>query len=251
MIHIVSGKPGGGKSYFLVEKVYKELKNRLIFCDMPVYVDNGQGVEVTQKLTRGMLHDFAFPEGCMIAINEGGTWFDSRKSTRAVADEYTFTTEDLMVFSQHRHIDIDMIVVAQDIGMLDLNIRRCAEKYWWVQRFPDYEWYYKLKLPPWFFIRKCYYSESDIMAEHPRVKPFVEIRRFRKKIAKSYDTKYQRNILKNRPRKTYVNWSYEHIDLSNNILSRWMMFPDSQGNKMFCEKKHYDGKMLGVDVWVL
>lgn len=245
MIIIVSGKPGAGKSYELVRRVTSALLHkRLVFCDIPIYVTVGSKVLVTQMLTRSMLREFAFPEGCMIAINEGGAWFDSRNFARDISkDKNAFTTDDLVVFSQHRQSDIDMVIVAQDIGMLDLNIRRCTEGFMHVKCIPPsgFEWYYKLlKLPPWFFIQHLYYLESDYNSSMPREQPLVKLVRFKLGIAKNYDTKYHRYLMQSRPVKEYISWGFDNYLGKKIMLSKYIRVPDTSGKLIKVNKEYWN-----------
>jgi hypothetical protein len=201
MIKLICGKNGSGKSYNLVKYAVGEMRRgRLVFSDMPIFCIHRGKVLNTAVLTKDMLRNFSFPVGSLIVINEGDSWFYSR-------DYKSFTSEDLIIFSQSRHIDLDLIIVAKDVGALDLNIRRCADEYTWLTRFPAFD-----KIRPFFFKLTTYYAESDFLSNTPRIRPSVTFTIFKKKVATCYDTKYQKNILDARPVKEYKMWDMCHYE---------------------------------------
>lgn len=207
MIKLIAGRNGAGKTYSGVKYVREQMKlGRIVFSDTPVFVKHKGEVLSSAILTKSMLKNFQFPEDSVIFINEGDAWFYSR-------DFKTFTTQDLIIFSQCRHINLDLIVIAKRFSALDLNIRACTDEFVWCTRFPKND-----KIPPLFFKHTIYDSEEDFNSIIPKVKPYVKYVFFNRKTASSYDTKYQRHILENRPEKEYVYWSdCEYIPYQNII----------------------------------
>lgn len=198
MIKIIAGKNGAGKSYTGVKEVVDALKRgRLVFSDMPIYVEHKNKVLKTAKLTKQMFTDFEFPEDCLLLVNEGDEWFNSRAFK-------TFTADELVVFSQSRHINIDLIVIAKRFGGLDLNIRSCCDAFIWSTRFPKTN-----MIRPLFFKQTIYDAEEDFNSLVPKVPPTNRFLFFSKSVAGCYDTHYQRNILKKRPVKTFEWWDDE------------------------------------------
>lgn len=221
MIKILCGKNGSGKSYNLVKYAISQMKQgRLVFSDMPIFCAHKGKVLNTAKLTKSMLRDFSFPVGSLVLINEGDSWFYSR-------DYKSFTADDLIIFSQSRHIDLDLIIVAKDIGALYLNIRRCTDEYVWLTRYPAFD-----KIRPLFFKLTTYYSESDFLSNVPRIRPSVTFTLFSKKVGACYDTKYQKNILDARPVKTYEMWDMCHYEPSKSLLSKVKAVIDKQTSKL-------------------
>ncbi len=201
MISIYAGKNGSGKSYNAVKYAVSQMcKGRLVFSDMPIFCTVGNKLIVTAKLTKSMIRDFDFPEGCLVIINEADSWFNCRNSRE-------FTVEDLIVFSQSRHIDIDLVIVAKRFTGVDTNIRSCCDDFCWMTRFPKWQ-----KIRPFFFKLTHYETEEDFLAKVPVEKPTVNYVLFSQKIAQSYDTRYQRNILHKRPKKNYTFWEMEHYE---------------------------------------
>lgn len=195
MIRIIAGKNGAGKTYSGVKYVVEQLKKgRLVFSDTPVFVEHKGKLLKTAVLTKLMLKNFSFPIGSLVFVNEGDAWYNGR----AFKD---FTAEDLIIFSQCRHVDIDLVIVAKRFGGLDLNIRSCCDEFVWSTRFPKSQ-----ILPPLFFRQEIYDSEVDFDKPSARFKPSVKWVFFSKKIARCYDTKFQRHILESRPLKDYKFW---------------------------------------------
>lgn len=196
MIRLICGRNGAGKSYSGVKYVIEQMKKgRTVFSDTPVFVVHKGKLLVSAKLTKEMLKDFQFPEDSVIFVNEGDAWFYSR-------DFKGFTKEDLVVFSQSRHINLDLVIIAKRFSGLDLNIRACTDEFIWCTRFPKFQ-----IIPPVLFKHTVYDSEEDYNSLNPKVKPYVRWVLFSRKIASSYDTKYQRHILESRPNKEYKYWS--------------------------------------------
>lgn len=199
MIEIIAGKNGAGKTYSGVRWIMQQMKKgRLVFSDTPIFFEHKGKLLKTAILTKDMFRNFRFPENCVLFVNEGDSWFNSR----AFKD---FTAEDLIMFSQSRHLSMDLIIVAKRFGGLDLNIRACCDNFVWSTRFPKSD-----KIRPFFFKHTVYDAEEDFNAVVPKVKPFVMYYLFRKKVADCYDTKYQRNILAKRPISEYHYWPDSH-----------------------------------------
>jgi hypothetical protein len=93
-----------------------------------------------------------------------------------------------------------------------LNIRRVAERYLWIRKVPD--WVFR----PLLFINTTFYGESDYYSDKPRYKPTVSVFGFKLKVARCYDTRYQKNILNKRPVIEYENWGLEHYEKPRSLV---------------------------------
>lgn len=160
MIYFVNGRPGGGKSLFMAEKIYKELKkgknvianfeiNEDYFkkCRHPeklgrfIYVSNEEWTTQAYRDIDPRKKQFSYIDGLfgyslnfhdmtekgkavqtLLVLDECGGLFNSR----------TFNAPDrlswLGFFSQHRKLRYDVYLIAQDESQIDKQIREQFHK---------------------------------------------------------------------------------------------------------------------------
>lgn len=122
MIKIITGRPGSGKSYFGTRLAYKEmLKGRRIYSNLRISFRKGDKEYTNYNLNKNMIVDFQFPEDSILIIDEAGFWFNSREFKK-------FKVEDFQFFSQHRHLNIDIYLIVQNIQRIDVSLRELADE---------------------------------------------------------------------------------------------------------------------------
>lgn len=197
MIEVYSGIPGSGKTYNVTKKAVKALrKGRMVFSNYPIVTYKGLGKNkkriVSKKLSREMISDKVFPMGSLLIIDEGASWFSSR-------DWKEFKRDDIVLFTQHRHIGIDMYVIAQHPQRLDTVIREIANIFWWCEKFP---------IIPLFRLTG-YYDFTEIASSKPNIKPKTRFSLFKMKYARCYDTTYYKKLLAGREMANFEEWEVD------------------------------------------
>lgn len=136
MIIAFTGMPGAGKSYALVQRAYKALKEgRNVYANFPI-----KGVN---KFTLDDLCNYAFPENSVIIIDEAGRWFNSRNWGNLPPEVFD-------IFTMHRHLRCDMYIGVQSFARIDKSLREVIELTYWARKVPllplhRYEGYYDLE----------------------------------------------------------------------------------------------------------
>lgn len=160
MIYFVNGRPGGGKSLFMAEKIYKELKkgknvianfeiNEDYFkkCRHPeklgrfIYVSNEEWTTQAYRDIDPKKKQFSYIDGLWgYALNfHDMTGKGKKVQTVLVLDECgglfnsrTFNARDrlswLDFFSQHRKLRYEVYLIAQDDSQIDKQIRNVFHK---------------------------------------------------------------------------------------------------------------------------
>lgn len=165
--------PGGGKSFFLVYRGMKAMKEgRPVFSNFPM--------KGAYQIKLKDLSTYVFPAGALVLIDEAGRWFN--------ANEWkSLPSEVFDTFTLHRHLQIDMMLAMNAFGYVDINIRRVAELTYWAEN--------KRWSP--FFHYKGYYDmeKAGMNREHDVVYNIFKWSRSRK----YYDTYAMSSAFKNRP----------------------------------------------------
>lgn len=136
MIIGFTGMPGAGKTYAVVARAHKAMKQgRMVFSN--VYIEG------TYKITFEDLITYRFPEGSLVIIDEAGRWFNSQKwkdLPDAVFD----------LFTMHRHLQMDLYICMQSFARVDKSLREVIELTYWAKNHPllpfhKYEGFYDLE----------------------------------------------------------------------------------------------------------
>lgn len=113
MIIALTGMPGSGKSYGLVHRAYKSMKQgKPVFSNFPI--------KGAYQFTLDDLCNYSFPEGSVIIIDEAGRWFNSRSWG-------TLPPEVFDLFTMHRHLEYDMYIGVQSFARIDKSLREVIE----------------------------------------------------------------------------------------------------------------------------
>lgn len=133
MIYLYSGLPGSGKSYHVAKDILRGRLRRSSFymCNFPVSVDG-----VAELPSLDLTVDDAL-RARQAWLDEGHT-ITREGQIKLIIDEcqLVFNSRDwnspsrrdwLSFFTQHRKLGFDVILIAQDISMLDKQIRSVIE----------------------------------------------------------------------------------------------------------------------------
>ena len=136
MIYLYSGLPGSGKSYHIAHDIWlasKFGKGRSHYiCNFPVNVPDvdvlpPRGFDVADVLelhrAYASSHDLKREGQIKLVIDECGMIFNPRNWN----DPSVTRMDWINFFSQHRKLNFDVILIAQDMMMLDKQIRPLIE----------------------------------------------------------------------------------------------------------------------------
>lgn len=136
MIIALTGMPGSGKSYALVHRAYKALKQgRPVYANFPI-----RGCFM---FNMDDLCNYAFPENAVVIIDEAGRWFNSHNWKNLPPEVFD-------LFTMHRHLNCDMYIGVQSFARIDKSLREVVELTYWaynhrVLPFHSYRGYYDLE----------------------------------------------------------------------------------------------------------
>lgn len=136
MIIAYTGMPGGGKTYALVWRAYKAIKEgRTVFANFPL--------KGTYQITLDDLCDYRFPENSVVLIDEAGRWFNSREWKDLPPEVFD-------MFTMHRHLQMDLYIGVQSFARVDKSLREVVELTYWARNSPilpfhRYEGFYDLE----------------------------------------------------------------------------------------------------------
>ena len=185
MIKVITGRPGSGKSYFGTKMAYKMMnKGRRVYSNLRVSFTKGKYEYTNYNLTKDMIKDFQFPEDSILIIDEAGFWFNSRNFK-------DFKVEDFQFFSQHRHLNIDVYLIVQNIQRIDLALRELAD-----------EIIVSRGILGMVFMQKVYYGIEDYEKEKSYFKRILTLR---KKYTDAYSTNQCLENFKDREYKLMLN----------------------------------------------
>lgn len=173
MINIIVGKPGTGKTYYLVAKAVKMLnKNRDVYSNFFIDIDKleklGRLKKVHGKLTFWKsAHDLIDIKQGVILMDECQIYFNSR--------QWKDLPESLQYkLQQHRKQGLDIWGAVQNLKRVEIVLRELVN------------WVYETKKIFGIFIIKSY-DPDDINKSTRRSYSFT-ISFFNKKLASCYDT---------------------------------------------------------------
>lgn len=136
MIIAYTGMPGGGKTYALVYRAYKALKQgRTVFANFPL--------KGCYQITLDDICNYRFPEDCVVLIDEAGRWFNSRQWKDLPSEVFD-------LFTMHRHVKMDLYIAVQSFARIDKSLREVVELTYWSRNpsflpWHKYEGFYDLE----------------------------------------------------------------------------------------------------------
>ena len=162
-VHIITGLPGSGKTYFLVTKALKFLaEGRVVYSNF--WIDwSGSGLVYWEKV-----QELQNVKDGVIIMDEAQIYFNARK--------WDFLDEKLKYkLQQHRKDGLDVGGSVQNIKRLDVVMRELVSHYYevkrigslcWLRRFHIYdsEKMKREKLDSkWFILRKKFFQKYDTL----------------------------------------------------------------------------------------
>lgn len=135
MIIAVTGHPGSGKSFYIVNRAYKAIKKgRIVFSNI--------AIKGAYKIEFDDLVRYDFPAGSVVVIDEAGRWFNSRK-WKDLPDRV------FDLFTLHRHFKLDLIIAVQNFARIDIALREVIELTYWSESL-------------WYLPYRLYYGYYDV-----------------------------------------------------------------------------------------
>lgn len=154
-IELYVGAVGSGKSYHALRRALGKcnaLRNNTVISNFPIKAKTRREKEnwiYMEEFEPQDLIKLSFERGCfgregsaLILIDEAGVWFNSRDWQI----DGNKRKEWVKFFSQSRKFGYDIVLVAQDVRMLDRQIRSMAEYHVKHVMLRNYTW---LKWLPW------------------------------------------------------------------------------------------------------
>lgn len=188
MIKVITGRPGTGKSYYGTKLAVEEMKKgRMIFSNIKINFNHNGRTYTNYKLTKDMITTIKFPQDSILIVDEAGFWFNSREFKN-------FDLEDFKFFSQHRHLNIDIILIVQNLSRIDITLRELAHEIIYCSSF--------LKI--WFRHHVAYGLEEYTNDEFT----FKRMIRLKKYYAQAYNTNQCLEDFNNRLEK-YTLYDYD------------------------------------------
>lgn len=131
MIHVVTGKPGEGKTWFASSLIPKFLKEgRTVGCsfDIDLFAVGLDDAAKQMKKISGFQDVLDFHDGVLI-LDEAQSWFNSRTWDSLPLDLQT-------KWQQHRKDRVDIFIISQDLSRVDVALRQLVGRY-----FAVYKWW--------------------------------------------------------------------------------------------------------------
>ena len=184
MIYLYSGLPGSGKSYHVARDIRdgRIARSRVYICNFPVSVEGVFQLPASNIKVQDVMrvrsdwvaaHGEPYEGQIKLIIDEAQLVFNSRDwNTEGRRDWLTF-------FTQHRKLGFDVILIAQDMSMLDKQIRSLVEiecRHYKLNNFGMAGWFLSLLTFGQTFIHAMYRVASTkgnagkIGSEYMRVK---------------------------------------------------------------------------------
>lgn len=126
MITLITGAPGNGKTCYVVSQLWKEGKDRPLFCwgIDGLKIDHQQLPELDEWTVAKPLkedpsvieHEFALPAGSLVCIDEAQKVFRARSAASKVPPY-------VQAFERHRHHGLDFYLLSQSPHLIDANVR--------------------------------------------------------------------------------------------------------------------------------
>lgn len=194
MIYIYTGAVGSGKSYNAIRQIVQKLsawKNNSVVANFPITSCKNKKIwekqkerfiylpneEITPKkmVELAIEKKFIGHEGsCLLIIDEAGLFFNARDWQQS-KDRHTW----IKFFSQSRKLGYDLILIAQDLRMIDRQIRSMCDFEVLHKALNKYSFFQLL--PVKVFCAVTYWINT-------RFEGSPEFFILRKKVAKRYDT---------------------------------------------------------------
>lgn len=175
-VYIVWGHPGQGKSYsctfFAIDAMRK---GKPVFSNYPIVTPDGKSTMKWKPEYASLPHP---PTNAVIVVDEAYRDYNSRKYQN-------FSTEEHTYFATNRHNNLDIYLVAQNPARLDVTIREISQ-FILCKKLGFMGLVLGFKLEYFEFLEDLSRRKAGDKQAHYKVEYLL----FRRKVAKSYDTKY-------------------------------------------------------------
>lgn len=130
MIHVITGKPGEGKTWFASSLIPKFLKEgKMVGCNFELDLEATELTEYAGQVRKiSSFEDVLRMVDGVMFLDEAQSWFNSRAWDRLPMDLQT-------KWQQHRKDRVDMFVIAQDLSRIDIALRQLVGRYMAVKRW--------------------------------------------------------------------------------------------------------------------
>lgn len=127
MITLITGGPGMGKTALAIKIILQQYKGRALFTNIRELSLDHSPLPRIEEWTKEHFneqgtseHQFTFPPGSLVVIDECQQFFRPRSSGSRVPPYVS-------AFETHRHRGIDFILITQGSGLLDSNIKKLVK----------------------------------------------------------------------------------------------------------------------------
>lgn len=190
MIYAITGRPGKGKSYYMV-RLAKQLLESGIDVYSLIDIDEtklqlkpkNKQKKLGNLFTFNGLKDFKYIFDGVVLLDEAGSFFEAREWAK-------FSPDDRVKFQQHRKQELDIYLGVQSFNRLDSSIRELTAEIIDSECFPSSS--RRVRRTPWFFWYRTFDPEFyGLKKQHTKS---VEFLRFNKQLASAYDSKQFVNL---------------------------------------------------------
>ena len=193
MIIAYTGMPGSGKTYALVARADKALRQgRQVFANFPL--------KGTYQISLDDICTHQFPEDCVVLIDEAGRWFNSREWKDLPHEVFD-------LFTMHRHVKMDLFIAVQSFARIDKSLREVVELVYWAtnRSYLPYHKYYG-----YYDLEKLGSMKKDHHAMHITWKS--------KRLRNYYDTFSMKDKFSHKPMIPLRKWSDRDLTRKEKIL---------------------------------
>lgn len=139
MLYFITGKPGNGKTLYVLSTVHKLAKEsgRTVFYDGIQLTEKGaatlgwhqvDGLDKAKKLDDGRVRMWPhIPDGSIVVVDECQRYW----RVRAQGSEVPLVVQGI---EQHRHFGLDIYFLTQDPKLVDINVRKLVWEHTHIKR---------------------------------------------------------------------------------------------------------------------
>jgi len=183
MIYAIVGKPGSGKSYYLVRQCKKLLEQGVdVYSNVIIDIKKMNLKKKKNNLGTcyywSSLQQFRYINNGVVLLDEAGAYFEPREWAK-------FSIEDRVKFQQHRKQKLDIYLTVQNFGRVDAVIRQLTNHVTEIKKFYG------------IFIARSY-DPMDIDLKTRKPNGF-SVYLFDQKLADCYDTFQMVNLKEHTP----------------------------------------------------
>jgi hypothetical protein len=189
MIYAVTGRPGRGKSYYMVKLAKRFLEkgidvySLILINEKNLRLKPRRGKKLGRLFYWSSLEDFQFINDGIVLLDEAGSFFEAREWAK-------FSLEDRVKFQQHRKMELDIYLGVQSFSRIDTAIRQLTAEVIELNCYPRSNRENR-KTPMFFWARTFYPDDIDLKT---RKGYNTQIFLFDKQLANAYNHKQFVNL---------------------------------------------------------